>query len=125
MTAADLCKGAARELRRRRANKSTLPTIPPLKVHHAGGRQFTINNEHAPKVDFDREYFNVGGYFGEYAPSIFATAPQLLAALVQLVDHISDPNNAGRTMLSVTRDRPMQDARRIIREATEAANGIA
>lgn len=121
--ALDPCKGAARELRRRRANRSALPTIPPLKVHHAGGRQFTISNEHFPKVDFDREYFEVGGYFGEYSPSIFASAPLLLTALVQLVDHISDPNNAGRTMLSVTRDRPMQDARRIIRDATEAPNG--
>jgi len=116
----DLYKGAAQEMRRRRANKSTLLTTSPLQVAHVGGHQFQITNDHIPKIDFDREYFHVGGYFGEYAPSVFAAAPLLLTALIQLIDHISDPKNAAKTMLSVTRDRPMQDARRIIHEATEA-----
>lgn len=57
---------------------------PALKVVAGEDRapqQFAIEND-TPRFDnFERQYVNISGFFGEHSPHTFAEAPALLAIL--------------------------------------------
>ncbi|WP_272798884.1 hypothetical protein [Sphingobium sp. AntQ-1] len=57
---------------------------PALKVVAGEGRairQFAIQNDTPRFDDFDRQYVEISGFFGEHSPHTFAEAPALLAML--------------------------------------------
>ena len=73
------------------------PLIVKASRHHdqsIADRQFSIEQSYYELGDFDKKYVSFGGYFGEAGPHVFAAAPELLEALVQMLAKVrrADPN---------------------------------
>jgi hypothetical protein len=67
----------------------------PMEVLPVDGhpRQFRIqNNPDACGKEWDDQYVSFSGYCGDYPPSIFAAAPELLEAMEAISRHYENPN---------------------------------
>lgn len=54
-------------------------------VPSEGGSLFDIENDWRELENFDLEYVHFGGNFGPHGPHVFAAAPKLLAAVLDLL----------------------------------------
>ena len=64
------------------------------KPRGADDRQWAIeSNFEQLDGQWEDIYFNVGGYFGPYNPALFASAPDLLAALKEVMPYIVGDKN--------------------------------
>ncbi|WP_203309796.1 hypothetical protein [Sphingomonas beigongshangi] len=81
--------------------------------------QWTIENGPGRLADFDKEYVNFGGYFGQHDPHVFAAAPELLIAAQAVVKAATKRALHGRDHVPSMRDE--QDALGKLRAAISRA----
>ncbi|WP_185998194.1 hypothetical protein ACLIMP_04370 [Novosphingobium aerophilum] len=86
--------------------------------------QFNVENDFRNLEHFDREHVHFGGYFGTHGPHVFAAAPELLEAVIDLLA----PLERASLMLAAKGkklDRSAQASLDFARAAVEKAHGEA